>query len=228
MDQPLPQDEDRLFALLDEAAIVAAKVWRDPHDFAFVEHAVARRHRDAVLDDAPRIQDATACGPPNLRYGPHFDALIDDLLSRRFARLVERKFDLDLSAYSPAIVMTDNTAGRHAAGYVHPDAKHKIVAVLIGFTRDWPADCGCLRVLRGADREDFAFEFAPAFDHMLMFRVTSHCWHSLLPHSGRGVSLQLFYVDSERYIRRDYWRHSMSPFAKSIPFLRKAIEWTPR
>ena len=42
------------------------------------------------------------------------------------------------------------------------------------------------------------------------------------------MSLQLCWVDSDWYVRREYWRHSVSAFAKSVPILRKAIEWAPR
>jgi len=42
------------------------------------------------------------------------------------------------------------------------------------------------------------------------------------------MSLQLCFVDSEWYVRREYWRHGVSAVAKSIPGLRKIIEWAPR
>jgi hypothetical protein len=29
-------------------------------------------------------------------------------------------------------------------------------------------------------------------------------------------------------VQREYWRHSVSSFAKSVPLLRKAIDWAPR
>lgn len=225
--QSLP-DRERPFALLDEDAIAAAKLWNDPYDFAFVDHAIDGRYKDEVLADAPAIPYRGSYGLPDLRYGPRFGAIIDDLLSLRFKRLVERKFDTDLSAYPPVIVMMGNTTGHYNEGYAHPDSKHKIITVLLGFSQEWPYERGRLRVLRSADREDFAFEFAPEFGRMLMFRVCDHSWHGFLPQKGQRMSLQLCYVDSEKYVRREYWRHSMSAFAKSVPLLRKAIEWAPR
>jgi len=221
-------EPDRPFALLDETAIAAAKLWNDPYDFAFVDHAVDPRYKDEILADAPRIPYRGSYGLPSLRYGPQFGAIIDDLLSPRFKRLVECKFDTDLSAYPPVIVMMGNTTGNYNEGYAHPDSKHKIITVLLGFSHEWPYERGRLRVLRSDDREDFAFEFAPEFGRMLMFRVCDHSWHGFLPQKGQRMSLQLCYVDSERYVRREYWHHSMSAFAKSVPILRKAIEWAPR
>lgn len=215
-------------SMLDEAAIAAAELRRDPYDFAFVEHALAPRLKETVLADAPAIPDRGSYGLPDLRYGPKFDAVVKDLLSPRFRQLVERKFDLDLSPYPPVIVMMGNTTGHYNEGYAHPDSKHKIVTVLLGFSRDWPYERGRLRVLRSADRNDYAFEFPPEFGRMLMFRVSDRSWHGFLPQKGRRMSLQLCYVDSAWYVRREYWRHSVSAFAKSVPVLHKVIDWAPR
>ena len=221
-------DSDAPFAMLDEAAITAAELRHDPYDFAFVEHALPARLKTAVLADAPLIPDRGSYGLPDLQHGPQFGAVIRDLMSARFRHLVEEKFDLDLSKCPPCIVMMGNTTGHYNEGYAHPDSRHKIVTVLLGFTREWPHERGRLRVLRSADRNDYAFEFAPEFGRMLMFRVCDHSWHGFLPQKGQRMSLQLCYVDSELYARKEYLRHSVSAYAKSVPLLRKVIDWAPR
>ena len=120
------QPNDSSFTLLDEAAISAADLRSDPFDFCFVEHAIPESHKHSVLADAPVIPTHGSYGLPNLRYGPLFDAAIKDLLSARFRRLVEEKFDIDLSPCPPCIVMMGNTTGNYNEGYAHPDSKHKI------------------------------------------------------------------------------------------------------
>ena len=68
---------------------------------------------------------------------------------------------MDLSPYPPCIVMMGNTTGNYNEGYAHPDSKHKIITVLLGFSREWPYERGqpsitsqprprglCLRVSR--------------------------------------------------------------------------------
>jgi len=214
--------------MLDEAAIAAAELRHDPYDFAFVEHAIAPCWKDEVLADAPRIPDRGSYGLPDLRYGPKFGAVVKDLLSPYFRDLVGRKFGMDLSSCPPCIVMMGNTTGHYNEGYAHPDSKHKIVTVLVGFSREWPYERGRLRVLRSSNREDCAFEFAPEFGRMLMFRVCDHSWHGFLPQKGQRMSLQLCYVDSDWYVQREYWRHSVSAYAKSVPLLHKIIDWAPR
>jgi len=214
--------------MLDEAAIAAAELRHDPYDFAFVEQALPPVLKERVLADAPVIPDRGSYGLPGLRYGAGFDAVVRDLLSSRFRGLVERKFDMDLSACPPCIVMMGNTTGHYNEGYAHPDSKHKIITVLLGFSREWPYEKGRLRVLRSADREDCAFEFAPEFGRMLMFRVSDRSWHGFLPQKGQRMSLQLCYVDSEMYVRKEYLRHGISAYAKSVPLLRKIIDYAPR
>ena len=124
-------------AMLDEAAIAAAPLRRDPYDFAFVENALPETLKAPVLEHAPAIPDRGSYGLPDLRYGPRFgakfDAVIKDLLSDRFRHLVEEKFDIDLSNRPPCIVMMGNTTGHYNEGHAHPDSKHKIITVLVGF-----------------------------------------------------------------------------------------------
>jgi hypothetical protein len=214
--------------MIDEAAVAAAELRRDPYDFAFVEQALPARLKDEVLEDAPKIPYRGSYGLPDLVRGPRFDAVIRDLLSDRFRHLVEEKFSIDLSQRPPCIVMMGNTSGHYNEGYAHPDSPHKIITVLLGFSREWPYERGRLRVLRSEDREDCAFEFAPEFGRMLMFRVCDHSWHGFLPQKGQRMSLQLCYVDSEWYVKKEYWRHSISAYAKSVPLLRKVIDLAPR
>lgn len=216
------------FLMLDETAIAAAELRHDPYDFAFVDHALDPAKKDQVLADAPRIPDRGSYALPDLKYGSSFGAVVEDLLSPRFRGLVERKFDIDLGRYPPVVVMMGNTTGHYNEGYAHPDSKHKIITVLLGFSREWPYERGRLRVLRSDDRNDYAFEFPPEFGKMLMFRVSDKSWHGFLPQKGQRMSLQLCFVNSEAYVRREYWRHSLSAFAKATPVLRKLIEWAPR
>ena len=151
-----------------------------------------------------------------------------DLQSVRFRRLVEQKFDIDLSNNPASIVMMGATRGHYNEGYAHPDSKHKIITVIIGFSEQWPYERGRLRVLRSNDRDNCAFEFAPEFGRMLMFRVCDHSWHGFLPQKGKRMSVQLCYVDSEWYARRENFRHGVSGFAKSIPGVRELVFMAPR
>jgi SM-20-related protein len=214
--------------MLDEAAIRAAPLRTDPFDFSYVAQAINGGHRSEVLADAPEIPHRGSYALSSLRYGPKFALCMRDLLSLRFRCLVEQKFDIDLSPYPPCIVMMGNTTGHYNEGYAHPDSRHKIITVLLGFSATWPYERGQLRILRSNNRDDYAFEFAPEFGKMLMFRVCEHSWHGFLPQKGKRSSLQLCYVDSKWYARKENIRHRLSAFAKSIPGVRQVIDWAPR
>lgn len=216
------------FAYLNEDAIRAAVLNHEPYDYAFVPNAIEERFKEEVLLDAPVIPQRGSYGLPSLRRGPKFEAVIQDLLSERFRRLVEEKFDADLNHNPPVILMMGNTSGNYNEGYAHPDSKHKIITVILGFSRDWPYERGRLRVLNSPDREDYAFEFPPEFGKMLLFRVSDKSWHGFLPQKGPRMSLQLCYCDSESYVLSEYFRHRVSAYAKSIPALRKIIGMAPR
>lgn len=215
-------------SILNEDAIEEAILRRSPYDFAFVDQAIKEGQKAAVLKDLPQIPYRGSYSLASLRYGPHFALCVRDLLSVRFRRLVEQKFSIDLSLFPPSIVMMGNTTGHYNEGYAHPDSRHKIVTVLVGFSAEWPYTRGRLRVLRSNDRDDCAFEFAPELGKMLMFRVCDHSWHGFLPQKGKRMSLQLCYVDSERYAFREDIRHRLSAFAKSIPGIRQVVDWAPR
>jgi hypothetical protein len=224
---PVP-DTEPPFAILDEKAIAAARLQRDPYDYAFVDQAMPLTFKDAVLADAPAIPHRGTYGVPQLKYGPKFDAVVKDLLNPRFRRLVEAKFDIDLSKGHPTIVMMGNTSGHYNEGYAHPDSKHKIFTVILGFSREWPYEKGRLRVLRSNSRDDAAFEFPPEFGKMLMFRVSDRSYHGFLPQKGQRMSLQFCWVDSKSYARETYLRHRLSAFAKSVPGLREVVGMMPR
>lgn len=219
---------DAKFNYLDEQAIDASELRTDPYDFAFVDRAIDPRYKDEVLEDAPVIPFRGSYAVPHMSFGPHFKAVIDDLESPRFRKLVERKFDMDLSRYPTTIVMMGNTTGNYNEGYAHPDSKHKIVTVLLGFSREWPHEKGRLRVLRSEDRNDYEFEFPPEFGKMLMFRVCEHSWHGFLPQRGERMSLQFCWVDSEAYARSTYRRHRISALVKANPLMRKLLQYAPR
>ena len=216
------------FAMLNEAAIRTAPLYTDPYHFSYVDGTIDVRHKSEVLSDAPEIPHRGSYAISSLRYGPKFGLCIRDLLSFRFRRLVEEKFNTDLSQYPPCIVMMGNTSGHYNEGYAHTDSKHKIITVLVGFSRDWPYERGRLRILRSNNRDDYAFEFPPEFGKMMMFRVGEHSWHGFLPQKGKRMSLQLCYVDSNWYAIKESVRHRLSAFAKSMPGIRQIIYWAPR
>ena len=67
--------EEAPFLMLNEEAITAAVLRRDPYDFAFVEQAIDIKYKREVLADVPVIPDRGSYALPGLRYGPKFSAI---------------------------------------------------------------------------------------------------------------------------------------------------------
>jgi len=220
--------EDAPFTYIDEKAIESAELNLTPYEWAYTQDGIPKSFTEKVLADAPVIPDLGNHGLPDLTYGPAFGDVIKELLSDRFRHLMEKKFHIDLSHCPPMIVMSGNASGRYNEGYAHPASSHKILTVMIGFTREWPHENGRLRVLNGPDRNDYAFEFTPEFGSMWMFKVSDRSWHGFLPQKGPRLSLQLCYCDSEAYVRRVYRRHHISAFFKAIPVFGKILGVMPR
>ena len=222
------------FKYLDEAAIGKLTIKTEPYEWGYVPDALPQEVKDEVLSDAPVIPTRGSYpiksyfGLPRLKYGPHFGKVIEELLSERFRKIVEEKFNIDLSKCPPCIVMMGNTTGHYNEGYAHNDSKHKIVTVLVGFSTEWPYEKGRLRILRSSDRDDYAFEFPPEYGAMLMFKVSEKSWHGFLPQKGQRMSLQLCYCDSESYVRSEYLRHGFSALIKSFPSLNRVLDVLPK
>jgi len=216
------------FQVLDEAALEGMEVRHDPYDYAFVEHVLPIARREEILADCPVIPHRGTYGVPNLRYGPSFGLVLKDLQNPRFRKIVERKFGVDLSKGHPTIVMMGSTTGHYNEGYAHPDSKHKLFTVLLGFTREYPYERGRLRILRSDDREDYAFEYPPIYGNMCLFKVTDKSWHGFLPQKSERKSLQFCWVDSKAYAVETYVRHWLSAWAKATPGFNKLLEYVPR
>jgi len=216
------------FSVLDESALAGMEVRHEPYDYAFVDQVMPASLKEEILADAPVIPHRGTYGVPNLRYGPKFDAVLKDLLNPRFRKLVEQKFGVDLSKGHPTMVMMGSTTGHYNEGYAHPDSKHKLFTVLLGFTREYPYERGRLRVLRSDDREDYAFEYPPEYGKMLLFKVSDKSWHGFLPQKSERMSLQFCWVDSQAYAAQTYARHALSAWAKATPGFNKLLEYVPR
>lgn len=216
------------FNYLNREAIIAAQVHDQPYSYAYIDNAIASGFKNQVLADAPVIPSRGSYGLPNLHYGAQFGKVIDDLLSPQLRTIVGNKFDMDISHCPPVILMMGNTTGHYNEGYAHPDSKHKIVTVLLGFSWEWPYEKGRLRVLNSPDRNDYAFEYPPEFGKMLMFRVSEKSWHGFLPQKGPRMSLQLCYCDSRSYVAYEYFRHGVSAFVKANPTMCKILDRLPK
>jgi SM-20-related protein len=201
-------EQARKLAVLDVTAIESASLVTEPYQFVSARQVIALDRAVTLLADAPNISSSGSISLEGLIYGPSFKALIDDLESPLFRRIVERKFALDLSDFSTTVSVRGHLR-RAADGYVHTDLEDKIITVLLYLNAGWHGAGGVLRVLRSRNIEDHVLEIPPEFGNMLIFRRSDCSWHGHLPYEGPRLSLQFNWVRSPRRPRQ-FWRHRLN------------------
>jgi hypothetical protein len=217
VDQVEPPEADgaRSLTTLDVAVLEAAALVTNPYEFVFAENTIKGHLQEALLADAPIISASGSMPLSKLNYGPHFQSLIDDLQGTAFRRIVERKFNLGLSAF-PNTISVRGILHRSGDGHIHTDLKEKVITVLLYLNPLWRQPGGNLRVLRSRDIHDYAFEIPAAFGNLLIFRRSERSWHGHLPYQGPRLSVQLNWVRSLRRPRQ-YWRHRFNFLKRYFP-----------
>ena len=205
----------REFAFLDAAVLDSAPLYTEPYDYVFAARAIRPESRQELLRDAPAVSSSGSIPLSQLRFGPAFQGLIDDLESLAFRKLVEAKFNLTLEDY-PTTVSVRGRLRRSSDGYIHTDLTDKVISVLLYLNDQWRHEGGALRVLRSRNIEDYALEIPPEFGNLLIFRRSDRSWHGHLPYEGSRLSVQFNWVTSAQRPSQ-YWRHRFNFLKALIP-----------
>jgi SM-20-related protein len=179
--------------MLDLERIRNAPVRADPYPYFMVEGALKAAEAPKVAADFPQIDRAGAINVDDTRFGPSFGALLDDLKSDAFRRLIAEKLDVELEGRD--IVINVRGQMRLTDGNIHTDTPSKLVTVLLYFNEPGETDKTSLRILKnGKDLDDYVEDIAPRLGNMVVFKVTPNCWHGHNAVPGKRLSLQLNYL----------------------------------
>lgn len=190
-------------------------VQTEPYDYLIVSEFVADGAQSAIVEDFPKIDRIGSFPLSTLQYGPAFAQLIEELNSKEFENAVGEKFGLDLSQYPTMITVRGNCSAT-SDGHIHTDSRDKIITVLLYLNPNWNDNGGKLRLLRSKNLEDFAAEVSPTMGNLLLFRRCDWSWHGHKPFEGRRISLQMNWVKSNRYSKKEEFRHKISSFFKKL------------
>jgi SM-20-related protein len=167
----------------------------------------------AVEADFPQIDRHGSYPVSELKYGPAFAALLDEIQSPSVRGAFERKFGLDLSGRPTMVTVRGQCHAKD--GRIHSDSKDKIITVLIYLNRGWDDARGRLRILRSAtDLENYAAEVPPTFGTLLAFRRSDRSFHGHHRYVGRRRSIQLNWVTGDDVVQRERSRHRLSAWLK--------------
>jgi SM-20-related protein len=202
-------------SVIDFEALSATPVAHDPFDHVLVPGLISREALRAANEDFPVIAKPGSFPTGYLEYGPGFATLLDALEGPEMAQALGDKLGIELSG-KPTMVTVRGRA-RPTDGQIHIDSSGKLVTVLLYMNPAWEEPGGQLRLLRGPDDlDDYAVEVPPDEGTFLAFPCIPNAWHGHHPFEGERRTIQLNWVNSQRYQRREQIRHSVSAFFKKL------------
>jgi SM-20-related protein len=198
-------------------------VEHDPFEYLIVRNFVEPDKLKEVLADYPEVPGPGSHPPGGLKISGHFKEMIDELLAPSFRKIVEEKFDVDLT--NRPTMYTVRGFCRARDGKIHTDSKTKIITVLLYMNDDsWESSTGRLRILRnGSDLENYAAEVEPSGGTLLIFKRADNSWHGHHPFEGKRRAIQLNWVTDQSVVDREQGRHGLSSAIKRI--FQPALAW---
>lgn len=200
---------------LDLAALKNKPLVTSPFDYLVLPHFLKPEARAAINADYPAVNRPGSFPLSEVRYGPAFAALIDELMGNEVREAFAEKFGLDLGGRPTMITVRGRCSEKD--GSIHTDSTTKIITVLLYMNPSWEESGGRLRLLRsGTDLEDVIAEVPPEEGTLVTFRRSDNSYHGHKPFVGPRRVIQLNWVTSERVLRHETRRHKFSAFAKRL------------
>lgn len=200
---------------LDLAALKAKPLERQPFDYLVLPQFLKPEARAAINADYPHVDRPGSFPLSEVKYGPAFASLIEELRGNEVREAFAEKFGIDLTGKPTMITVRGRCSEKD--GSIHTDSVTKIITVLIYMNPSWEQPGGRLRLLRSpTDLEDVITEVPPEEGLLVTFRRSDNSYHGHKPFSGPRRVIQLNWVVSERVLRHETRRHRLSAFAKRI------------
>ena len=200
--------------MLNLSKLAAAELHREPFEYLLVDDVLTDDCKAGIVQDFPQIEKKGSFPLSRLTYGLAFKELTDELLGPEFASTVTTKFNLDLNSYPTMI--TVRGWSDPGDGQLHTDSKDKLITVLLYLNPEWNVEGGYLRLLRSKNVDDYIAEVPPTIGSMVIFKRCDHSWHGFPPFEGKRMSLQMNWVKSDSYRRKERFRHEISSFVKAL------------
>jgi SM-20-related protein len=200
--------------MLNLAAITGSTAVHEPFDYIVAHDVLPADVAAAMSCDFPEISDTGTYPISELRYGPTFRALVDDLRSAGFAQAVGQSLKCDFRGLPQLITVRGYSGSKD--GFVHTDSDWKLVTVLLYLNPEWSATGGRLRLLRSKDVDDMAIEVLPRWGTLVAFRPCARSFHGHLPFHGERRLIQVNWVSDATYVAREERRHRRSAALKAV------------
>jgi hypothetical protein len=202
-------------AILNLNLLENSELRTDPYPFLILESFIHPELSTEILKDFPAVHFGGSVPLPELKYGPSFAQLIQELEGNELRGCLERKFSIDLKDRPTFLTVRGRTRAKD--GRIHTDTRSKILTLLLYFNPEWTADGGKLRILRNAKNlNDYVAEVTPIFGTCLIFQVTDNCWHGHNPFEGERRAIQLNYLTDRTALKQHLSKHQLSARIKGF------------
>jgi hypothetical protein len=201
--------------LLNFEKLEKARLETQPFEHTVIPAFLDRDTIERVNDTFPPVVSGGSFAIESLETGMVIKEVIDELDSRRFEKLIEQKFGIELAGRPKMYSLRGHT--REKDGRIHHDSEDKIITVLLYLNRDWPHQAGRLRLLRDQwNLDNYAVEVPADNGTLLVFKRSSTSWHGHFPFVGQRRALQMNWVTGAGSKVWHRLRHSLSAKVKRL------------
>ena len=201
--------------MLNLDRLATARVTQTPFRH-FVAEGLLGPAELGAISRTSRTSAGPDCSPlAELKYGPAFARLIEDIRSPETAAIMSEKFDIDLT--DKPLMITVRGRCQQKDGRIHTDTETKVVTALLYLNQEWAADGGRLRLLRGpSDLDDKVAEVPPNGGTLVAFRRSHNSYHGHVPFVGARRYVMFNWITSKKAARREIARHRLSAKLKRL------------
>ncbi len=201
---------------LDLDAVRAAPVTREPYAFTLGSGVLKADAVDAIRQDFPDIAKPGYLTVDEVALKGRFKALIDELESDAFSRILGEKFGVDLVSCPRLTTIMKRSQPKY--GSIHTDGPSKVLTLLIYMNDAWDAPAaGRLRVLYdGKNYAPFAVEVPPTMGTMFAFLRADNSWHGHEPFEGERRVVQVAWLKDASELERKKKRNRTAQFFKGL------------
>ena len=203
-------------SILNLDAVRAAPVAREPYTYCLGTDVLNEAAVAEIRADFPAIAKPGYLTVDEVALKGRFKALIDELESDAFSRILGEKFGIDLVSCPRLTTIMKRSQLKY--GSIHTDGPSKVMTLLVYMNDAWDSPkAGRLRVLYdGRHYEPFAVEVPPTMGTMFAFLRADNSWHGHEPFEGERRVVQVAWVKDASELERKRKRNRTAQFLKGI------------
>lgn len=195
--------------------LAGARVETEPFEHLIVPGLLDPSREAEVLRDFPPMKSPGSFPINKLACGPSLLALVAEITSGAFPKVLGEKLGMDLSKHPTLVTIRGRSQAKD--GQIHTDNPNKLVTLLLYLGGPGEVTEGKLRLLRSpTELNDYATEITPSYGTLLVFKNGPRAWHGFQSFTGVRRVIQINWVSGDHYVEREEARHGLSALMKMI------------